>query len=57
MNKSQQRTSKFLSLVLRHEPGKIGITLDEGGWVCVDELITQLSAHGRAITKKQLEEV
>jgi RNA:NAD 2'-phosphotransferase (TPT1/KptA family) len=28
-------TSKFLSLVLRHEPGRAGISLGEGGWVAV----------------------
>ena len=26
------KTSKFLSLVLRHQPGKIGLTLDSQGW-------------------------
>ena len=57
MKTSYKRTSKFLSLVLRHEPQKIGITLDESGWVSVDELITQLQAHGHTITKKQLDEV
>lgn len=28
-------TSKFLSPVLRHEPGRAGLTLGEGGWVAV----------------------
>jgi len=32
-------TSKFLSYVLRHRPEKIGITLDEQGWVSIEELI------------------
>ena len=31
--------SKFLSLVLRHKPEKIGITLDENGWTDVSPLI------------------
>lgn len=31
--------SKFLSLVLRHKPEVIGITLDSHGWAKVDELI------------------
>ena len=26
------KVSKFMSLVLRHNPQKIGITLDENGW-------------------------
>jgi putative RNA 2'-phosphotransferase len=33
------RISKFLSLVLRHRPDKIGIQLDENGWTDVAQLI------------------
>ena len=29
-------TSKFLSLVLRHKPGLIGLTLDSEGWAGID---------------------
>lgn len=32
-------TSKFISLILRHKPEVIGISLDEHGWANVDELI------------------
>lgn len=32
-------TSKFISLILRHKPEVIGITLDEHGWADVEELI------------------
>lgn len=32
-------TSKFVSLILRHKPEVIGITLDEHGWASVPELI------------------
>jgi putative RNA 2'-phosphotransferase len=53
----QVRVSKFLSLVLRHEPGKIGITLDETGWVGVDELLNGCRAHGFAITREELHAV
>jgi len=52
-----KRTSKFLSLVLRHEPGEIGITLDEQGWVGVDELLEALNAHGHALDFETLEQV
>lgn len=34
-----KETSKFISLILRHKPEVIGITLDEHGWANVDELI------------------
>jgi len=40
------KLSKFLSLILRHEPGSIGITLDPQGWVDCKELITAAAAHG-----------
>lgn len=33
------RMSKFLSMVLRHKPEVIGISLDEHGWADVKELI------------------
>jgi len=39
MDKGLIKRSKFLSLVLRHRPERIGITLGAGGWVKVDELI------------------
>lgn len=36
-------TSKYLSLILRHKPETIGITLDEHGWANVDELIAGIA--------------
>jgi putative RNA 2'-phosphotransferase len=36
---SEKGTSKFISLILRHKPETIGISLDEHGWAKVDELI------------------
>ena len=35
--------SKFVSLILRHHPETIGITLDEHGWADVEELIGGIS--------------
>ena len=37
------KTSKFLSLILRHKPETIGISLDEHGWANVDQLIAGMS--------------
>lgn len=51
------RTSKFLSLVLRHQPELIGITLDAAGWVSVSDLLRACGEHGRAITLEELREV
>lgn len=36
---SDERLSRFISLVLRHRPGEIGLTLEPGGWVPVNDLI------------------
>ena len=42
--------SKFLSLVLRHAPETIGLTLDANGWIDVDELVQRANAHGKTLT-------
>ena len=51
------RVSKFLSLVLRHQPGKVGVTLDREGWVSVTTLLEALGAHGLRLTLDELREV
>jgi putative RNA 2'-phosphotransferase len=43
--KHLHNTGKFLSYILRHKPGDIGITLDENGWVGVDTLIEAVNTH------------
>jgi putative RNA 2'-phosphotransferase len=55
--KETTRISKFLSLVLRHQPQLIGITLNEQGWVSVDELLQQAKKHGQLITMEVLNHV
>lgn len=40
---SLKDTSKFMSLILRHRPEVIGISLDEHGWANVDDLITGIA--------------
>ena len=49
------KTSKFLALVLRHKPQKIGLTLDEHGWADVDELIEKTVRSGRELDRESLE--
>src|SRR4051812_17462718 len=51
------RVSKFLSLVLRHDPARIGITLDDAGWTDVDALLAAAGAHGVPLTRDELREV
>jgi putative RNA 2'-phosphotransferase len=40
---SEKETSKFMSLILRHKPETIGISLDEHGWANADELIAGIN--------------
>ena len=49
--------SKFLSLVLRHEPERIGIALDSAGWTDVAALLAAAAAHGTPITDEHLLEI
>lgn len=37
------KASRFMSMILRHKPESIGITLDEHGWADVEELIMGIS--------------
>ena len=57
MTNRSVKTSKFLSLVLRHNPELIGITLDSAGWVSVSELLRACQAHGHHVSLAQLHDV
>jgi len=49
--------SKFLSLVLRHEPAAAHVTLDSAGWVEVEALLAGYAMAGKAISRSDLEHV
>lgn len=51
------RISKYLSLVLRHNPSAAGVTLDAEGWVAVEELLAGAARHGVSFTLVDLKEV
>ena len=51
------KISKFLSLVLRHEPESIGIELDENGWTGVLALISKVGRKFPMFNMAMLEEV
>ena len=55
MNKNNS-TSKFISLILRHKPEVIGITLDEHGWANVVELLAGIN-RTRPLDMAGLEEI
>ncbi len=56
-DKRRVRLSKFLSLVLRHEPAKAGLTLEPGGWVLIDDLLDGCRTAGVPIDRAELERV
>jgi putative RNA 2'-phosphotransferase len=51
------KTSKFLSLILRHEPERVGLKLGEAGWIGVDELLRAVNQHGVPLTLEQLKHI
>jgi putative RNA 2'-phosphotransferase len=53
--KETTRASKFLSLVLRHQPQTAHITLDSAGWVEVDALLSGCARAHHPLTRRQLE--
>ena len=57
MKKQLVKTSKFLSLILRHRPGRIGLSLDDNGWVSIQGLLDAANAKGYKITRTLLDEV
>ena len=57
MDQKLVHTSKFLALVLRHQPQQIGLSLDEGGWASVGELIERARAAGVTLTEDSIKEV
>ncbi len=53
----EDKLSKYISLVLRHDPGAAGIQLDGHGWANVEELLEGIKSTGRKIDIKMLAEI
>ncbi|UZI30059.1 RNA 2'-phosphotransferase [Streptomyces sp. VB1] len=51
------KVSKYLSTHLRHQPERIGLTLDENGWVAVEELLSAAARHGFTLSRAELDHV
>ncbi|MFB7735091.1 RNA 2'-phosphotransferase [Streptomyces sp. NPDC056112] len=51
------KVSKYLAKHLRHQPERIGLTLDEGGWVEIDALIRAAAANGFRFSREELDHV
>ncbi len=58
MNKSRLvKISKYLSMVLRHKPERIGLKLAPGGWVSVEDLLSGCARNRFSLTRAELDEV
>ncbi|MFK7748643.1 MAG: RNA 2'-phosphotransferase [Kordia sp.] len=57
MSKKNKSISKFLSYVLRHNPDKLGITLDENGWTSVAVLLEKINVGAYSLSMEELEDV
>ena len=57
LDKDVVRTSKFMSLVLRHQPDILGLHLDAAGWTDVRILLERLNATGHPLTLDDLKHV
>ncbi|GGX27828.1 RNA 2'-phosphotransferase [Undibacterium squillarum] len=57
MRKDLVRSSKFLSLVLRHKPEAAGIQLDAQGWCDIDDLLQGVAQHRAPLSKETLMEI
>jgi len=51
------KKSKLLSSILRHNPGKAGLTLGEGGWVDISDLLDGLQKMKRPMSREALEKI
>jgi putative RNA 2'-phosphotransferase len=51
------KVSRYLSKHLRHQPERIGLTLETGGWVRVDDLLAACARNQMRVTREELAEV
>ena len=42
---------------MRHQPEKVGLKLESGGWIKVDELLSAWAKFGNVLTREDLEKV
>lgn len=52
-----KKHSKRLSYVLRHAPEEVGLTLGDGGWVMIDDLLSGFREKGWALNRDELDQV
>jgi putative RNA 2'-phosphotransferase len=57
MSNQDTSLSKFLSLILRHKPQTIGLSLDKKGWANIEDLITKANHHNVPLTIESLKRI
>lgn len=55
--KNSVTISKYLSKHLRHQPERLGLNLEPGGWVRVDELLAACKRNNFSVSLEELEKV
>src|SRR5690606_2086128 len=57
MANRNDKAGRLLALALRHNPSALDISLDAQGYANVEEVLQGLAAHGKAISRKDLERI
>ena len=56
-DKKLVKISKYLSKHLRHQPERLGLELEEGGWIRVSDLLLACAQHNFPVSLVELKEV
>lgn len=56
-DRTLERTSRWLALVLRHKPEEAGLTLDREGWATIPDVLEGLRARGYPSDRGTLEAI
>ncbi len=57
MTRREVKISKFLSLVLRHQPETVGLKLNDAGWVSVADLLAAADRQDLKFSRAELQQV
>ena len=57
MNDNIVTASKYLSLLLRHKPEVIGLSLDAEGWAEIEDIVRLTAGRRTQLTKNLIEEI
>lgn len=49
-----ENISKYMSYILRHNPGSINLSMDSDGWVDINEFIAKSTTEGKKITRQDI---